>query len=71
MGLPYLRTKAQEYYEDLGGGIQSEVIEESLASRQARALSEEVRWSTRRCYLYVRLRTLVHADGRGSPPPGV
>ena len=45
VGLPYLRTKAQEYYEDLGGGIQSEVIEESLASRQARALSEEVRWS--------------------------
>lgn len=45
MGLPYLRTKAQEYYEDLGGGIQSEVIEESLASRQARALSEEVRSS--------------------------
>ncbi|KZT71595.1 hypothetical protein DAEQUDRAFT_665922 [Daedalea quercina L-15889] len=43
VGLPYLRTKAQEYYEDLGGGIQSEVIEESLASRQARALSEEVR----------------------------
>lgn len=45
MGLPYLRTKAQEYYEDLGGGVQSEVIEESLGSRQARALSEEVRWS--------------------------
>ncbi|KAH9938577.1 uncharacterized protein B0H18DRAFT_1081185 [Fomitopsis serialis] len=32
VGLPYLRTKAQEYYEDLGGGIQSEVIEESLAT---------------------------------------
>ncbi|KAH9843881.1 cyclin-dependent protein kinase inhibitor [Rhodofomes roseus] len=41
VGLPFLRTKAQEYYEDLGGGIQSEVIEESLASRTARALSEE------------------------------
>ncbi|KZT12790.1 uncharacterized protein LAESUDRAFT_668757 [Laetiporus sulphureus 93-53] len=41
IGLPYLRTKAQEYYEDLGGGIQSEDIEESLATRQARALSEQ------------------------------
>ena len=40
-------------------------------SSPARALSEEVRWSTRRCYLYVKLRTLVRTDGRGSPPPGV
>lgn len=42
VGLPYLRTKAQEYYEDLGGGIQSEIIEESQASRQARVLADEV-----------------------------
>ncbi|KAI0921289.1 hypothetical protein AcW1_004690 [Taiwanofungus camphoratus] len=41
VGLPYLRTKAQEYYEDLGGGIQSEIIEESQASRQARVLADE------------------------------
>ncbi|KAH9947260.1 cyclin-dependent protein kinase inhibitor [Amylocystis lapponica] len=41
VGLPYLRTKLQEYYEDLGGGISSDIIEESLATRQARALSDE------------------------------
>lgn len=71
VGLPYLRTKAQEYYEDLGGGIQSEVIEESLASREARALSEEVRSSP--SVLLVRKTENVgaRADGRGSPPPGV
>ncbi|KAF9816325.1 hypothetical protein IEO21_04190 [Rhodonia placenta] len=41
VGLPYLRTKAHEYFEDLGGGVQSEVMEESLVN-QTRALSEEV-----------------------------
>ncbi|PCH41254.1 hypothetical protein WOLCODRAFT_137274 [Wolfiporia cocos MD-104 SS10] len=52
IGLPYLRTKAQEYFEDLGGGVQSEVLEESLASRQARALTEEtLAGRLRRAYL--------------------
>lgn len=41
VGLPYLRTKAQDYFEDLGGGVQSEVMEESLSYRQARALSDQ------------------------------
>ncbi|CCM04807.1 uncharacterized protein FIBRA_07000 [Fibroporia radiculosa] len=41
VGLPYLRTKAQEYYEDLGGGVHSEIMEESLANRRAQVLSEE------------------------------
>ena len=71
VGLPYLRTKAQEYYEDLGGGIQSEVIEESLASREARALSEEVRSSPSVLVVRKTKNVGARADGRGSPPPGV
>jgi len=41
VGLPYLRTKLQDYYEDLGGGISSDILDESMATRQARALSDE------------------------------
>ena len=42
VGLPYLRAKAQDYFEALGGGADHEVFDEDAQSRQARALSEEV-----------------------------
>ncbi|KAJ8456398.1 hypothetical protein ONZ51_g12151 [Trametes cubensis] len=29
VGLPYIRAKAQDYFEELGGGVQSDIIEES------------------------------------------
>ncbi|KAH9899788.1 cyclin-dependent protein kinase inhibitor [Cubamyces lactineus] len=32
VGLPYLRAKAQDYFEELGGGVQSDIIEESRQS---------------------------------------
>lgn len=45
VGLPYLRAKAQDYYEELGGGIDSDIIDEGSAMRQTRALSDQVRTS--------------------------
>jgi peroxin-12 len=38
VGLPYLRAKAQDYYEDLGGG--SDLLDDG--ARQVQALTEEV-----------------------------
>ncbi|KAF5387892.1 hypothetical protein D9615_000108 [Tricholomella constricta] len=42
VGLPYLRAKAQDYYEELGGGISSDILDEGMNTRQAQALSEDV-----------------------------
>ncbi|ESK93715.1 cyclin-dependent protein kinase inhibitor [Moniliophthora roreri MCA 2997] len=39
VGLPYLRAKAQDYYEELGGGIDPEILDED--PRTHRALSED------------------------------
>ncbi|KAF8897215.1 Pex12 amino terminal region-domain-containing protein [Infundibulicybe gibba] len=41
VGLPYLRARAQDYYEELGGGISADLLDEGVNSRQSRALSEE------------------------------
>jgi hypothetical protein len=41
VGLPYLRAKAQDYFEELGGGIDSDILDQNDAYRQARALSSE------------------------------
>lgn len=38
VGLPYLRAKAQDYYEDLGGG--TDILDDGV--RQVQALTEEV-----------------------------
>lgn len=35
VAVPYLRAKAQDYFEELGGGVDSEVLEGSGHSRQA------------------------------------
>ncbi|KAJ3556938.1 hypothetical protein NM688_g1748 [Phlebia brevispora] len=40
VGLPYLRAKAQDYYEALGGGLDQDVIDGGADARQQRALSE-------------------------------
>ncbi|KAI0832509.1 cyclin-dependent protein kinase inhibitor [Trametes gibbosa] len=36
VGLPYLRAKAQDYFEELGGGVQSELIEDNRQSWRGR-----------------------------------
>ena len=42
--MPYLRAKAQDYFEELGGGVNSE-IDETLDTRQILALTDQVRIS--------------------------
>ncbi|KAF8076069.1 cyclin-dependent protein kinase inhibitor [Lyophyllum atratum] len=41
VGVPYLRAKAQDYYEELGGGVSSDVLDEEMGTRQAQALTED------------------------------
>lgn len=36
VGVPYLRAKAQDYYEQLGGGIDSDILDESFEGRRLR-----------------------------------
>ncbi|RDB20477.1 Peroxisome assembly protein 12 [Hypsizygus marmoreus] len=40
VGVPYLRAKAQDYYEELGGGVSSD-LDEGLGARQIQALTED------------------------------
>ena len=40
VGVPYLRAKAQDYFEELGGGLDPELAE--AGDRYARILSEQV-----------------------------
>jgi hypothetical protein len=42
IGVPYIRAKAKDYFEQLGGGLDSDV-EEGLAAGQLRALNDQVR----------------------------
>lgn len=42
VGLPFLRAKAQDYYEDLGGGLDTEVIQESMDVRQVQRMTDGV-----------------------------
>lgn len=43
VGLPYLRAKAADYFEALGGGLEHDIFDENARSRQDSLLSEEVR----------------------------
>ncbi|KAF9263665.1 hypothetical protein L218DRAFT_327709 [Marasmius fiardii PR-910] len=38
IGIPYFRAKAQDYYEELGGGISSDILEEGRLQRTFKAL---------------------------------
>ncbi|KAF8640081.1 hypothetical protein AX17_001321 [Amanita inopinata Kibby_2008] len=40
IGVPYIRAKAQDYFEELGGGLSSDV-EEGMDTRQLRALADQ------------------------------
>lgn len=42
MGLPYLRAKAKDYFEELGGGIDSDILEDVSDARRIQALTDEV-----------------------------
>ncbi|KAG6833841.1 hypothetical protein H0H87_011775 [Tephrocybe sp. NHM501043] len=40
VGVPYIRAKAQDYYEELGGGLSADVLDENIGARQIQALTE-------------------------------
>lgn len=42
VGIPYLRAKAKDYYEELGGGIDQEVMEDIADVRRIQALTDQV-----------------------------
>ncbi|KZV72091.1 hypothetical protein PENSPDRAFT_650017 [Peniophora sp. CONT] len=41
IGVPYLRAKAQDYYESLGGGIDPDLLDEGGSYQAVRALADE------------------------------
>ncbi|TFK43262.1 Pex12 amino terminal region-domain-containing protein [Crucibulum laeve] len=41
VGVPYLRAKAHDYYEELGGGVNSDVMDDGLDAHQVRVLTDE------------------------------
>jgi len=43
VGIPYLRAKAHDYYEELSGSISSDILDEGMDARRLWALTEEVR----------------------------
>lgn len=40
--MPYIRAKAHDYFEELGGGVNSEILDETLDVRQIQALTDQV-----------------------------
>jgi hypothetical protein len=42
VGMPYIRAKAQDYFEELGGGLNSDILDETLDARQIQALTDQV-----------------------------
>ena len=43
VAIPYLRAKAHDYYEQLGGGISSDILEDTSDGRRIQALADDVR----------------------------
>jgi len=41
VGVPYIRAKAQDYFEELGGGVNSDILDETLDARQMQALTDQ------------------------------
>ncbi|CAA7260260.1 unnamed protein product [Cyclocybe aegerita] len=41
VGVPYARAKAHDYFEELGGGASSDVLDEGLDARQIQALTDQ------------------------------
>ena len=40
--MPYIRAKAQDYFEELGGGVNPDILDETLETRQIQALTDQV-----------------------------
>jgi len=41
VGVPYIKAKAQDYFEELGGGVNSDILDETLDARQIQALTDQ------------------------------
>lgn len=41
--MPYIKAKAQDYFEELGGGVNSDILDETSDARQIQALTDQVR----------------------------
>ncbi|KAF8342036.1 Pex12 amino terminal region-domain-containing protein [Cantharellus anzutake] len=50
VGIPYLRAKAQDYYEQLGGGVDPELMEEPPAARRLRVSEQTLGNRLRRLF---------------------
>ncbi|KAL7282475.1 hypothetical protein ACG7TL_003946 [Trametes sanguinea] len=50
VGLPYLRAKAQDYFEELGGGIQTEILEDSRQAPQDESWKGRLRKAYKKAY---------------------
>ncbi|KAH9943358.1 cyclin-dependent protein kinase inhibitor [Epithele typhae] len=50
VGLPYLRAKAQDYFEELGGGVQIDVVEESRHTAVDGSLKGRMRRAYKKMY---------------------
>lgn len=46
VAIPYLRAKSHDYFEQLGGGISSDILEDAGDGRRIQALTNDV------CYFY-------------------
>ncbi|KAF8901627.1 Pex12 amino terminal region-domain-containing protein, partial [Gymnopilus junonius] len=60
--IPYIRAKAQDYFEELGGGVSSDVVDEGLDTRRLQALSDQsLRGQFRRAFkaIYPYLNTAI------------
>lgn len=68
MGIPYLRAKAKDYFEELGGGIDSDILEDVSDARRIQALTDEV------CNLFIDrdIPTLTSSTvNQGTVPQGI
>lgn len=42
VAVPFLRAKTHDYYEQLGGGVSSDILEDAAGGRRTQALSDDV-----------------------------
>jgi hypothetical protein len=42
VGVPYVRAKAQDYFEELGGGVTADILDSEVDGRQIRETTDQV-----------------------------
>lgn len=57
VAVPYLRAKAHDYYEQLGGGVSSDILEDTGDGRHTQALPDGVC-----CFLGKNMAMLIDID---------